>query len=84
MLIFLQELVLQVFIWLLRLADGIMEIFSSVVGVASVDYQGSQVNLIEFVIANKSVTPRETLYIRRSLRISKNRFDLVEELARHL
>ena len=56
MLIFLQELVLQVFIWLLRLADGIMEIFSSVVGVASVDYQGSQVNLIEFVIANKSVT----------------------------
>ena len=47
MLIFLQELVLQLFLWLLQLIDGIMEIFSAISGVATVTYHGEQVNLID-------------------------------------
>lgn len=56
MLIFFQELVLQLFLWLLRLIDGIMEIFSVVSGVGMVSYKGEQVNLVEFVIGNNTVS----------------------------
>ncbi len=56
MLIFFQELVLQLFLWLLRLIDGIMEIFSAVSGVGMVSYKGEQVNLVEFVIGNNTVS----------------------------
>lgn len=55
MLIFLQELVLQLFLWLLRLIDGIMDLFSGISGVETVGYKGEQVNLIEFVIGNNTV-----------------------------
>ncbi|MBR3806333.1 MAG: hypothetical protein IKJ13_05815 [Clostridia bacterium] len=55
MLIFLQEFVLQLFLWLLRMIDGLMEIFSAITGIATVNYNGKQVNLIEFVVGDSTV-----------------------------
>lgn len=47
MLIFLQEIVMQLFLWLLQLIDGIMEIFSAISGITTVTYHGEQVNLLD-------------------------------------
>lgn len=55
MLIFLQELVLQLFLWLLRMIDGLMDIFSAITGIATVNYNGRQINLIEFVVGDSTV-----------------------------
>lgn len=55
MVIFLQELVLQFFLWFLKMIDGIMEIFSAISGITKVNYHGEQVNLIEFVIGDSTV-----------------------------
>ena len=55
MIIFLQEIVLQLFLWLLRLCDGIMEIFSAVAGIVDVTYHGERVNIIEHLAAQSSV-----------------------------
>lgn len=55
MLIFLQELCLQLFLWLLALIDGLMEIFSAIAGVTNVNYHGQSVNIIEFLAGNSTV-----------------------------
>lgn len=55
MLIFFQELVLQLFLWLLSLIDGIMEIFSAVAGVTDVSLNGRKVNIIEYLVGNSTV-----------------------------
>lgn len=55
MLIFLQELCLQLFLWLLMLVDGLMEIFSAIAGVTNVNYHGQSVNIIEFIAGNSTV-----------------------------
>ena len=55
MIIFFQELLLQLFLWLLKLIDGIMEIFGAISGVATVSYQGQQVNILELLIGNSTV-----------------------------
>ena len=55
MLIFFQEIGLQLFLWMLQLIDGIMEIFSAVSGVASINYHGQQVNIIEFLVGDSTV-----------------------------
>lgn len=55
MLIFFQELCLQLFLWLLALIDGIMEIFSAIAGVTNVNYHGQSVNIIEFLAGNSTV-----------------------------
>lgn len=55
MLIFLQEIALQLFLWLLQLIDGLMEIFSAISGVATVNYHGKQVNIVEFIIGDSTV-----------------------------
>ena len=55
MLIFFQELGLQLFLWLLQLVDGIMEIFSAISGVASVNYHGQQVNIIELLVGDSTI-----------------------------
>ena len=52
MLIFIQEIGLQLFLWLLQLVDGLMEIFSAISGVATVNYHGQQVNIIEFIVGD--------------------------------
>lgn len=59
MLIFLQEFALQIFLWLLQLVDGIMSIFSAISGVATVNVNGEQVNLIENLMGNPTV---ETIF----------------------
>lgn len=55
MLIFLQEIGLQLILWMLQLIDGIMEIFSAISGVATVNYHGEQVNIIELLIGDSTV-----------------------------
>lgn len=55
MLIFFQELCLQLFLWLLQLIDGLMEIFSAIAGVTNVRYNGQSVNIIEFLAGNSTV-----------------------------
>jgi hypothetical protein len=55
MLIFFQELILQLFLWFLKLIDGLMEIFSAIVGVTNVNYHGKSVNIIEMLVSSSSV-----------------------------
>lgn len=55
MIIFIEELILLLFLWLLKLLDGLMEIFSAISGIATVNYHGTQVNLIEFIIGDSTV-----------------------------
>lgn len=55
MLIFFQELCLQLFLWLLQLIDGLMEIFSTIAGVTNVRVNGQSVNIIEYLAGNSTV-----------------------------
>ncbi len=55
MLIFIQELGLQLFLWMLQLIDGLMEIFSAIAGVTNVNYHGQSVNIIEFLAGDSTV-----------------------------
>lgn len=55
MLIFFQEIAMQLFLWLLQLIDGLMEIFSAISGVTTVTYQGEQVNLIELIVGDSTI-----------------------------
>ena len=55
MLIFLEELVLLLFLWMLKLIDGTMEIFSGITGVTKISYQGKDINIIEFLLGNSTV-----------------------------
>lgn len=55
MLIFIQEIGLQLFLWLLQLIDGLMEIFSAISGVATVNYHGQQVNIVEFIVGDSTI-----------------------------
>lgn len=55
MIIFFQELVMLLFLWMLKLIDGIMEIFSAIAGVTDVTYHGQKVNIIEFIVGDSTV-----------------------------
>lgn len=55
MLIFLQEISVQLFLWLLQLIDGMMEISYSISGITKVSYRGEEVNLIELVVEDTTV-----------------------------
>lgn len=55
MLIFFQELILLLFLWFLKVIDGIMEIFSAIAGVTDVTYLGERVNIIEFIVGDSTV-----------------------------
>ena len=67
MLIFLQEIVMQLFLWLLQLIDGIMEIFSAISGITTVTYHGEQVNLLDGLQAENESLFDVTLTVVRSL-----------------
>ena len=56
MLIFFEELCLQLFLWLLALIDGLMEIFSAIAGVTDVRVNGQSVNIIEYIAGNSTVS----------------------------
>lgn len=55
MLIFFQEICLQLFLWLLKLIDGLMEIFSAIAGITDVKVNGQSVNIIEYLAGNSTV-----------------------------
>ena len=55
MLIFFQQLCLLLFLWILKLVDGLMEIFSAISGVTDVTYKGEKVNIIEFLAGDSTV-----------------------------
>jgi len=55
MLIFFQQLCLLLFLWLLKLVDGLMEIFSAISGITDVTYKGGKVNIIEFLAGDSTV-----------------------------
>lgn len=55
MLIFFQQLCLLFFLWLLKLVDGLMEIFSAISGITDVTYKGEKVNIIEFLAGDSTV-----------------------------
>lgn len=55
MLIFFQQLCLLLFLWLLKLVDGLMEIFSGISGITDVTYKGEKVNIIEFLAGDSTV-----------------------------
>ena len=56
MLIFFQQLCLLLFLWLLKLVDGLMEIFSAISGITDVTYKGEKVNIIEFLAGDSTVS----------------------------
>ena len=56
MLIFFQQLCLLLFLWLLKLVDGLMEIFSAISGITDVTYKGEKVNIIEFLAGDRTVS----------------------------
>lgn len=55
MLIFIQELGLQLFLWMLQLIDGLMEIFSAIAGITNVNYRGQSINIIKFLAGNSTI-----------------------------
>lgn len=55
MLIFFQELIMLLFLWFLRLIDGIMEIFSAIAGITDVTVGGQKVNIIEYLVGDSTV-----------------------------
>lgn len=55
MLIFFQELIMLLFLWFLRLIDGIMEIFSAIAGITDVTVGGQKVNIIEYLVGDATV-----------------------------
>ena len=55
MLIFFQELLMMIFLWFLRLIDGIMDIFSAIAGVTDITLQGEKVNIIEYLVGGSTV-----------------------------
>lgn len=56
MIIFLQEICLQLFLWLLRMIDGLMDIFSALTGITDVMYHGQKVNIIEYLVNSTGVS----------------------------
>lgn len=56
MIVFFQELILQLFLWMLKLIDGIMELFSAISGVATIQMDNQEVNLIERIIGDATVS----------------------------
>lgn len=55
MLIFFQQLCLLLFLWILKLVDGLMGIFSAISGITDVTYKGEKVNIIEFLAGDSTV-----------------------------
>ena len=53
--IFFQQLCLLLFLWILKLVDGLMEIFSAISGITDVTYKGEKVNIIEFLAGDSTV-----------------------------
>lgn len=55
MLIFFQEIILQIFLWVLRAIDGFMNLFSVLTGVKSFEYRGQEMNIVEVLFGDSIV-----------------------------
>lgn len=55
MVIFFQEIVLQLFLWFLKMIDGLMDIFGAMTGITAVVYHGEKVNMIEYLVSSTGV-----------------------------
>ncbi len=55
MVIFFQELILLVFLWVLRVIDGFMGLFSVLTGVKSIQYRGQELNIVEMLFGDSIV-----------------------------
>ncbi|MCD8294900.1 MAG: hypothetical protein LUE27_06650 [Clostridia bacterium] len=55
MIILLQEMFMQLFLWLLMLVDGITDLFNAICGIDDVTYAGDSVNIIESTLINSTV-----------------------------
>ncbi len=56
MLIFFEELIMLIFLWMLKLIDGIMEIFDAMSGVTKIHFQGKDINILELVIGDSTIS----------------------------
>lgn len=56
MMIFFQELILLVFLWVLRVIDGFMSLFSVLTGVKSIQYRGQELNIVEMLFGDSIVS----------------------------
>lgn len=55
MVIFFQEIILQIFLWVLRAIDGFMGLFSVLTGVKSIEYRGQELNIVEVLFGDSIV-----------------------------
>ena len=54
--VLIEQLCMQLFLWLLALIDGLMNIFAAISGVDDVIFNGSNVNILEtFLMGNSTV-----------------------------
>lgn len=56
MLIFLQEFVLQIFLWILQAVDSVMQLFSSLTGVGTISYKGRDINFLEYLLGDSTIS----------------------------
>lgn len=55
MIVLLQEIAMQLFLWLLRLTDGVMEIFSVLAGAEDASFGGRRAGILEIALSDPSV-----------------------------
>ena len=55
MVIFFQETLLLIFLWVLRAIDGFMDLFSVLTGVKSIEYRGQKLNIVEVLFGDSIV-----------------------------
>lgn len=55
MLIFFQEIIMLIFLWVLRVIDGFMGLFSVLTGVQTIEYRGQEMNIVEILFGDSIV-----------------------------
>lgn len=56
MLIYFQEIVLTIIIWMLRMIQGLIEICNSVLGIDTIMYKNNKMNMLEYIINDSRIT----------------------------
>lgn len=56
MLIYFQEIVLTIIIWILRMIQGLIEICNSVLGIDTLMYNNEKMNMLEYIINDSRIT----------------------------
>ena len=55
MVIFFQEIVLMIIIWLLRTISTLSELFNSLLGIQSIHYQNNEIDLLKYFLSNSKI-----------------------------